>query len=187
MNVPAQLLAGQYNADGLMTIDWQAQMICYQMSQFAEPRGGYVKVLANMKHLWEEIFIADDRPRILICWAGERARGGFNQANTLHRVDRDWIVAAIRGHGFANLMAEGVGQKDTPGYIDPFYRDCQILRDQCRILLNITEEQPPDYKGMEPLPSIAPYGPAANVFLDGYAIKFSTANDIPAVTDIEPG
>ena len=81
-------------------------------------------------------------------------------------------------------MAEGEGITGTPSAIDPFYKVCQILRDKCRVLLTITEEPPIDYKGMEPIPSIAPYGASGNVFIDGYAVKFGTASDIPAITDI---
>jgi hypothetical protein len=186
MNPPSDPTAQQYNGDGIMTIEWQALMMQYWLYQWVEPRGGYVKILASPKHLWEEIFkVGEETPRALICFNGERSRGAFQQANTLHRVDRDWIVALIRAHGFKNLAAEGEGQPDTPGAIDPFYKHCQILRDKLRVLQNITEEPPIDYKGMEPIPSIAPYGPSGNVFIDGYAIKLSTAVDIPAITDIQ--
>jgi hypothetical protein len=82
-------------------------------------------------------------------------------------------------------MAEGEGALGSPGAIDPFYKDVQILRDRCRVMINITEEAPPDYKGMEPIPSIAPYGPSGNVFIDGYAIRFSVASDIPAILDVQ--
>lgn len=173
-----QLLPSQYDADGLMTIEWQAQFIQAWLTPWVEAAGGCVKVLANPKHLWEEIFQIQDIPRVLICFNGEISRGPFQQINTLHRVDRNWIAAIIRGHGFKNYMAEGVGQPNTPAVIDPFYKSCQILRDKCRVLNNITEEAPVDYKGMEPIPSIAPYGNAGNVFMDGFSVRFSSANDI---------
>lgn len=176
----------QYNAQGVMTIQWQAETMKGWLEEWAIPRGGYVKVLANMRHLWEEIFLDAEKPRILICFTGETSRGGFNVANTLHRVDRQWMVAVIKGHGFDNLMSVGQGQEDTPDSIDPFYKDVQSVRDLLRVMLNITEEPPIDYRGMDALPSVAPYGQNANVFLDGYGIKFSTANDIPAITTINP-
>jgi hypothetical protein len=182
----ADLLKLQYNENGLMTIEWQAEMIKAWLDVWVAPRGGYTKVLANPKHLWEEIFVTDEKPRVLVCFNGEISRGGFTAANTMHRVDRQWIVAIIRGHGFQNLASEGQGQDGTPGAIDPFYKNCETIRDKCRVLLNISEEPPIDYKGMDPMPSIAPYGSSGNVFLDGFAVKFSTANDIPAVTSIDP-
>ena len=176
----------QYNADGIMTIEWQALTMMNWLNAWVQPRGGYTKILASPKHLWEEIYkTGEDMPRVLICFNGEKSRGSFTQANTLHRVDREWLVAVLRGHGFKNLMAEGTTAAQTATAIDPFYKDCQILRDKCRVLVNITEEPPIDYKGMEPIPSIAPYGASGNVFIDGYAIKFSCASDIPAVTDID--
>jgi hypothetical protein len=183
MTPTQDFLNQQYDANGVMTIEWQAQMIQMWLDDWAQARGGYAKVLANMRHLWEEIFMTDERPRILICFNGEQARGGFNQANLLHRVDRQWIVAVIRGHGFTNQMAKLDGPTAA---VDPFYKDCQTVRDKCRVLVNISEEPPVDYKGMDPLPSAAPYGQTANIFLDGYGIKFSTANDIPAITQINP-
>jgi hypothetical protein len=176
----------QYTPDGIMTLEWQALTIQNWLNEWVEPRGGYTKVLASPKHLWEEIYkTGDEAPRVLICFNGEKSRGDFKQANTLHRVDREWLVAVLRGHGFKNLMAEGEGVSGSPGVIDPFYKDVQILRDRCRVMINITEEAPPDYKGMEPIPSIAPYGPSGNVFIDGYAIRFSVASDIPAILDVQ--
>lgn len=186
MSAVTDLLAQQYNTNGVMTAEWQACMMKAWLEEWVTPRGGYVKILANPKHLWEEIFVADENPRVLICCTGEIARGGFDQANTKHRVDRQWTVAVIRGHGFKNLIASGQGQPNTPAVIDPFLADVQTLRDKCRVLTNITEEPPIDYKGFDPMPSIAPYGQSANVFLDGYSIKFSVACDIPAITSIDP-
>lgn len=171
-----------------MTIEWQAEFIQAWLYPTVTKWGGRVEVLANPKHLWEKIFNCKDadKPGAFICFNGEIARGPFQQANTLHRVDRQWIVAIIRGHGFNNMMTTGQGQANTPGAIDPFYKDCQILRDMLRVLINITEEPPIDYKGMEPIPAIAPYGNAGNVFMDGFAVRFSTANDISAITDTQP-
>lgn len=175
---------GQYDGLGIMTIQWQCQMIQSWLNAWASARGGVASVVANTKHLWEKLLVADQQPRIVIVSNGEIARGGSNQANTMHRVDRQWIVAVIRGHGFNDELDQGVGKAGTPGYVDPFYRHCQVVRDLCRVLINITEEPPIDYKGMEPIPSIAPYGAAGNVFIDGMAIRFSTANDIPAITSL---
>jgi hypothetical protein len=182
-----QLEPLQYQ-NGIMKASWQALFMQAWLSQSVNKAGGVVEILANPKHLWEKIFKCQTEgiPSVLICFNGEISRGDFKQANTLHRVDRQWIVAIIRGHGFNNLMAEGQGQPGTPGAEYAFYDECDFLCDQLRVLINITEEPPIDYKAMEPIPSIAPYGNNGNVFLDGVAIKFSTANDRLAVTDIKP-
>ena len=181
---PSTLLNQQYNSAGIMTAEWQCQMIASWLNEWANPRGGTVKVKANPSHFWEEIYVVDETPRILIVCNGEVARGGFEQANTKHRVDRQWLVAVIRGHGFNPLISEGQGQPNTPAAIDPFLKDVQVIRDGLRQLTNISEEPPIDYKGFDPMPSVVPYGPKGNVFADGYAIKFSTANDIPAISDV---
>lgn len=185
VNEPNPIL---YDANGIMTWENQAQFMLYWHGTWAKERGGYAKVVASPRHLWEEVYVADEKPRILICCLGEIGRPE-NASNFSRRVDRQWMLAIIRGHnGFKNLVAEGQGQPNTPGAVDPFLKNCQVIRDRQRMLINITEEPQLDgYKSMDPLPSLAPYGPTGNVFLDGYGIKTATANDIPAIIEIDPG
>ncbi len=161
-----------------ITIAQEAQMIMTQLNTYAKPRGGTVKVLANMRHLWEEIFLLADNPRILICYTGETARGEYagGQRTNLHRVDRSWQVVIMRGHGFSNLLTgQDAGKED-------FYDSVETVRDGIRVLKSISQEFPVDYKSIRPLPSAAP-SQTANVFMDAFVIEFQTANDIPAIMD----
>jgi hypothetical protein len=160
-----------------ITIANEADLIKAQLETYAKPRGGTVKVLANMRHLWEEIFLLTDAPRILICYTGETARGEYagGTRTALHRVDRSWQVVVMRGHGFNNLLPGGevAGKED-------FYDSVETVRDGCRVLQTISEEFPVNYKSIRPLPSAAPTA-VANVFMDAFVIEFDTANDIPII------
>jgi len=162
------------------TISQQAQIIAnWLTTSFAAPRGGSVKILQNQRHLWEEIYMQDDTPRLFIMFKSEKSRGGFNQANKLHRVDRQWSVIIMRGHGWRNLMPNPNEAFGTQA--EDFLDTIEVLRDKLRVLLNISEEFPIDYTGVDSLPNIAPTK-EANVFMDCYIINFSTANDIPNIT-----
>jgi len=161
------------------TIKENAAVIKQQLESYAVPRGGKVKVLANMRHVWEEIFQLDDAPRILICYTGENARGEYAGGNriNMHRVDRQWTVIVMRGHGFTNLV-DGVadGKED-------FYDSVETIRDGCRVLMQlVTEDDFVDFKTIRPLPGLAPTQ-TANVFMDGYAIEFATSADIPEIME----
>jgi hypothetical protein len=167
----------------VLSISDQANMIAEQLSSWAEPRGGVVKVMANTRHLWEEVYghAVDGKPKILVCFNRERSRGSEQLRNNLHRVDRNWLVVVMRGHGFSNLMA-----KESKTQTDDFYTHCEELRDKVRVITSVSEEFPIDYVGMNPLPGVAVPG-MANVFLDAYSLEFNTANDIPAITLVAPG
>lgn len=161
------------------TIAQQAQQIGYQLAQWAEPKSGEVRVMANMRHLWEHIMMASDKPRILVCFTGEVSRGG-NEANTLHRVDRSWSVVVIRGHGF-DFDPTASGVTNTGETTDAFYDHVETIRDLIRIITSVSEEFPIDYKAIKPVAGAAPTQ-ASNVFLDAYEISFQTANDIAAIS-----
>jgi hypothetical protein len=153
-----------------------ANMIAEQCALWVEPLGGTVKVMANIRHLWEEVYSASttDKPKVLVVFNRERSRGSEQLRNYLHRVDRNWLVVIMRGHGFENRMPK------TDTDTDDFYSACETLRDRIRVIVSISEENPLDYVGMGPLPGVAVPG-TANVFLDAYQIEFNTANDIAAV------
>ena len=153
----------------------QAEFIRATLAMWAVPKGGTVTVMANMKHLWENIYLMDEKPRLLLCWTGDISRGGFNQANTLHRVDRQWMVIILRGHGWNNAVTVEGEQGEQP------FSDCvEEVREIIRTMKDISEEFPVDYKTIRPLPNAGPTQ-NANVFMDGFAIEFSTANDLPAI------
>ncbi len=165
-----------------MTISEQARTIRNKLQEFANPRGAEVKIMANMQHLWEELFVHDETPKLLICYTGETCRGDLGSQRFLARVDREWIVVVIRGHGWSNVMADtespNIGSPN-PQDVEPFYDIVEQIRDMIRSMPEITEELPVTFKNIEPLFNVSPLGISANVFLDAYAIRFATANDIP--------
>lgn len=167
------------------TVREDAEAIRCQLDTYAKPRGGTVKVMANMAHLWEEVYnpaLLNGAPRILIVWMGETARGEYagGQRTKLHRVDRKWSVVVMRGHGFKNTTTESQGQPGTPGYYEDFYDAIETIRDGVRVMSNITAEDLVDYKGTRPLPNPA-QSPAANVFLDAFMIEVECSCDIPEI------
>lgn len=163
------------------TIKGQANDIASWIdTSFAKDRKGVVKVIQSPRHLWEEIFLQDDQPRVFVMFAGERSRGPSDQMRTLHRVDRSWTVVIMRGHGWANLMPNA-----DEGTEEDFLTTIEVLRDKIRVLLSVSEEFPLEYVSMDALPNMAPTK-EANAFMDAYQIKFTTANDIPAITLTAP-
>lgn len=156
-----------------------AAAIKAQMEIYAKPRGGYVKILPNMRHLWEELLVVDEKPRILIVPNGETARGEYagGRNTNLHRVDRKWTVVMVRGHGFKNMMPGN----EVNG-IEDWTDSIETVRDGLRVLQGISEEFPNDYRGWSPMPNIG-NSQAANVFLDAVSIEIFTAADIPAILE----
>lgn len=162
----------------LLSIANEAKLIEAKLTEWAEPRGGVVKIMANMRHLWEEVVnpnLLEEKPRLLVCYEGETPRGGPQAANVLHRVDRQWKVVVLRGHGFTSLVAEGDATQP-----EAFYDSVETIRDLIRCMASITEERPVQFTGIRPLPNVGP-GQTANVFMDAFSVEFSTANDIGAV------
>lgn len=166
----------------MVSISEQANMIGSWLAENSMGSGAVVEILANQRHLWEAIFSmsVDGAPRILICFDGETSRGSFNERNLLYRVDRAWVVVVMRGHGFDHGM-----NQPTPELSTAFYDDCESVRDLIRRIISISEE-PLDYVSMKPLPGVAQPN-IANVFLDGYVISFTTANDLGAITTVAAG
>ena len=158
-----------------LSVTDEANKLLDWITVWCDERGGEAKVMANMRHLWEELFVLQEQPRVLIVYMGENVRGSFDGANTSHRVDRQWAVVIVKGHGFKNLMSE-----PRDGSAEPFYDSVELLRDRIRVMLDITEEPPVDYKGIKPLPNMLPTS-TANAFADAYMIEFSTANDMARV------
>jgi len=166
-----------------MKISTQANALGSFLTDNTSGSGAVVEIMANQRHLWEAVFAmaTEGTPRILICFDGETSRGGFNERNTLNRVDRQWVVVVMRGHGFKHSMAQ---QEPLDGLETAFYDDCEAVRDLLRRVTGISAE-PIDYVSMKPLPGVAQPN-MANVFLDGYVITMTTANDIPAITNQAP-
>ena len=167
----------------MISISAQANQIGQWLTEQTQGSGASVELLANQRHLWELIYsmAVDGNPKILVCFDGETSRGSFNERNLLYRVDRAWVVVVMRGHGFDH---SGMNEPKVP-LATAFYDDCEGVRDLLRRMTSVSEE-PLDYVSMKPLPGVAQPG-MANVFLDGYVISFTTANDLPAVTNLAPG
>lgn len=161
------------------TIAQQTNIIGLQCKDFADPRGGKVELMENMRKLWETVYdvSSSQEPRVLVCFNGETSRGAFAVANTQHRVDRSWIIVILRGKGFTAATTEAKGFGNTDGVTEPFLKSIETLRDMIRVILNVSEEFPLDYKGMKPLPGVAPTN-SGNAFIDGYSLEFSSANDL---------
>ena len=148
-----------------------------QIKPWVQARGGTVDYVHNLQHLWEKVYDVqtEDIPRIYICWNGATAIGGDEMSNTLHLKNNHWIAVIMRGHGFKNLVMDGIGQAGTPGSIEPFADSVEQVENLILTTQNITEMPPVTWEATQPMPSLGPT-PSANVFLDGYQILFSTAN-----------
>lgn len=145
----------------------------------ANERQGTVKQVANSRHLWEEVSnpaLVSEKPRILFVFTGQKSRGSFQHANTLHRCDNTWQVVVVRGHGWENLVSNG-GAGQPESFLDAM----EDLRDYLRCYGDITTEPPIDFTSMGPMPNIMPGSNVSNIFADAFQITFSTANDIPFI------
>jgi hypothetical protein len=159
------------------SISGQAGQILAQLLPFAESAGGAAEVVSNLQMLWKQAAMDTQKPRILICYNGESIRGEFATAAINHRVDRQWIVAVTRGRGWTAQRGSSLFQ--AVGNADAFYDVVEQVRDLIRRMLGISEEFPVDFKRISPMSS-------QNKALDSYAIEFSTASDIPAITYTNP-
>lgn len=166
--------------DVQISITEEANRIKAALTEWAEARGGTVSIMANMRHMWEQLFLPNNTtPRILICYTGETSRVRQDDEG-LHRVDRQWSVAVVRGHGFKNLVAESDTDPRTGAAIEDFCTSVETIRDLVRVRLDISAEFPVAYKGIKSLPNPG-FSQSANAFLDAFVLDFTTANDIPGV------
>ena len=154
-------------------------MAGYIDANFTQPRGGETMVMESMWHLWEFILNAYDKPTVLICCTGETPRGSFGEQDQWHRVDRQWTVVLLRGHGFTSLEWT---EKGPPARKESLNLSIEALRDTVRVMTGISEEFPVNYKGWSNLPAVARPG-TANVFTAGALLTFSTANEIGEIQE----
>lgn len=156
-----------------------------RIEEWAQPKGGVVRVMANQRHLWEELTTLptdEAAPRVLILFAGEVVRGGVERFS-INRVDRTWQIIVVRGRGFVEVIGK---DSLSGGTLQPFHDSVEELRQVVRQMLNLSEEFPIEYSGVKPLPSIMST-PQAGAFLDAELLEFTTANDIPAILKQKPG
>lgn len=171
-----------------LTIDTQARGLAFILERdFAGPRGGVVKVMESMYHLWEEVISTDDTPRVLICCTGEQLRGPFEEQDLTCRVDRHWTIVLLRGHGLRNLEP---GADGGPATFETLNQSIEFLRDTVRAVNGFSAEHPVNYQGWSAIPATHRAGMTSytsgrmNIFIAGAVLEFRSANDIPRVLDL---
>lgn len=156
----------------LNKISDQASAIRDWLTQWATAGGGVAVVASNYSDLWTQASQSSTKPIIIICYMGEQSRGGFDIANALSRVDRQWAVLIKRGRGFTSPRGNTLTETTS---VEPFYDSVETVRDLLRRMLGISMELPTiDYKGIRPVSQ-------GDQIMDAYLIEFSTANDIPQI------
>jgi len=168
-----------------VTISQQASALKLTLEGWAHPKGGRVAVMANQRHLWEELTdlsqaVASQSPRIMVLCAGADMR--LPGEPDCHREDRRWQIVLVKGRGFYKDPMSGFTA-------EPFTDSIEAIRDLIRTMIGISdEEEVPSvrYQGWKPLPSILPTR-EANAFADAVVLEFMTANDIPQVILQAPG
>lgn len=152
-----------------MKISAQLEAIRDVLNAWAAPRGGIASITSNLKDLWSQAELSSQKPRILICYAGQKARGPFTRAAISGRVDRTFQVVVTRGRGFTSERGDTVSK--SVGAMDPFLDDLETVEDMIRNLPGVTEEPPVDYRATKQFSM-------GTMPVDGYLIEFSTANDL---------
>ena len=179
-------------SDGPLTVRQEAELVKAQLQDYVAKRGGSIAVMQSVAHLWEEVrkAAADGKAlRVLIAWNGEEPWGDSDK-DTSHRVERRWLVAAVMPKPFEDELGDyGVKYRAVEGgewVKEHVYDTVENLRDGVRVMTNVSEDVFPRYKGTSPMPN--PFGGAlgGNVFLNAYAIEFSTLNDVQQVGTQEP-
>jgi hypothetical protein len=152
-----------------MKVSEQLIAIRDALSPWAEQRSGVASVVSNLKDLWKQAELSSQKPRILICFTGQKIRGPFGRAAQSGRVDRTFNVAITRGRGFTT--ERGSTLTDPTGSIDPFYDHLEEVETLIRNIPYLTAEPPVDYKFNKAMQ-------LGTMVIDGYLIEFSTANDL---------
>lgn len=164
-----------------VTVKTQLIQICTWIdSQYCQPRGGVCEGLESTSKIWQEILESGDKPKVLVCCTGEKNRGPFSEQDLLRRVDRQWTLALVRGEGFRDLLPQADG--DPPNSVEDLTTSIETVRDLVRRMTGVSEEFPINYKGWEQFDNIAKPN-TANVFITGAWLHFSTANDLPGISE----
>jgi hypothetical protein len=168
-----------------VTISQQASALKEKLTEWAQPKGGRVAVMANQRHLWEELTdlpqaVAAQSPRIMVLCAGADLL--MPGEPDCRREDRRWQIVLVKGRGFYKDPMSG-------GPAEPFTDSVEAVRDLVRCMIGISDlEEVPSvrYQGWKPLPSILPTR-EANAFADAVVLEFITSNDIPQIVLEAPG
>jgi hypothetical protein len=128
--------------------------------------------VSNLKEMWEQAAMSSQKPRLFVCYTGEKIRGAFADATTAGRVDRQWTVAVTRGRGFSSTRGDTLTK--AVGNTEPFMDSVEAIRNIIRNIDGISIEWPVEYKTIRPMQQ-------GNLVMDGFLIEFSTADDLEAL------
>lgn len=144
----------------------------------AQNNAGTAVIASSIQDMWTQAYNTTDRPAVIICYAGDDARGPFEIAAATHRGDFMFKVALLRGRGLT--AARGDSLVSTVQNARPYYDLLEECRDKIRAITNISLEQFVDYKGTEVADQpIDEYGRR----IDGFIINFSVAQDYPQLSN----
>jgi len=166
----------------MATIAEQAEILRQVYQLWAtKNNAGTVVIAPSLADLWTIAFMENDRPNVVICYAGDEARGDFAIAAATHRGDVQFQIGLFRGKGFEADRGQSLVQDS--GNAIAYLKLLEQARDLARSITNISVEPFVDYKGTEPLE--AQTDQWGRMVL-GYVIKLSNAMDYPQLTDTPP-
>lgn len=157
------------------TIAQQAGFIANGLDSWAGFNGGHCQIAFDEYEMWYVAGQQSQVPRLILCYAGEQARGDFSLAARLNRVDRQWKLAVTRGRVLT--QDRGMDFVASNQNAVPFYDLVDGARDIVRAMVGVSVESPVDFKEITPM-TIVP-----DVLINAYLISFSIAVDLPALTD----
>lgn len=163
----------------MATIAEQAEILLQAYSTWVKANNSGTAIIASsIEDLWTIAFMENDRPNVVICYAGDEARGPFETAAATHRGDVSWQIGLFRGKGFD--ADRGQSLVTDSGNAKAFLNQLEEARDIARSLTNISMEKFVDYKATRPLE--AQTDKWGRLVL-GYVIELSNAMDYPQLSD----
>lgn len=144
----------------------------------AQNNAGTAVIASSVQDMWTQAYNCTDRPAVIICYAGDDARGPFELAAATHRGDFLLNVALVRARGLT--ASRGDSLVANVQNARPFYDLLEELRDNIRKITNISEEKFVDYRSTKPFDAaVDEYGRR----VDGYIIEASVAQDYPQLVN----
>ncbi len=163
----------------MATISTVLQILGNVLQPWAQSNNAGTAVIASsVRDMWTQAYNSTDKPAVIICFAGDEARGPFETAAATHRGDFTFNVALLRSRGLTSSRGDSL--VTTVQNARPYYDLLEELRDKIRSITNISLEQYVDYKSTQPFDdSTDEYGRR----IDGFIIAFSVAQDYPQLSD----
>ena len=163
----------------MSTLAEQAEILLLAYTPWAQKHNAGTAVIApSLEDLWTIAFMENDRPNVVICYAGDEARGPFELRAATHRGDVTWRVGLFRGKGFD--ADRGLSLVESTGNAKAFFDELEEARDIARALTNLSGEPFVDYSATRPLETQTDKW---GRLVLGYVIEFSAAMDYPRLTD----